>query len=81
MLTKNNLTIYEILLIHNLIYFGSKNLTYQSIKTIIEVAYLERVYKLYEFDYRNGKINLIFLFLLKYNWKETNELLLNEDWS
>jgi hypothetical protein len=40
MLTKNNLSLYEILLIHNLIYYGNKKLTYESIKTIIGVAYL-----------------------------------------
>jgi hypothetical protein len=34
-LTRNKLNIYEIILIHNLIYYGNKLLTYESIKTII----------------------------------------------
>lgn len=34
-LTRNKLTIYEILLIHNLIYYGNRLLTYESIKIII----------------------------------------------
>lgn len=39
-LTKNQLNTYEVLLIHSLIYYGSKYLSDQSITRIIELAYL-----------------------------------------
>lgn len=48
---------------------------------IIERTYLERIFYRHQFDYRNGKLNLIFVSLLRYKWEITNQILLNENWA